>query len=70
MMQENNVPAMDDLAFIYSGLGSVSTEERERLKRVAQSLLAAQNRPGLPLPDNIRQKLLWETTGEIPWTIP
>jgi len=61
---------MDDLAFIYSGLGSVSTEERERLKRVAQSLLAAQNRPGLPLPDNIRQKLLWETTGEIPWTIP
>jgi len=58
MIQENTVPEMDGLAFIYSGLGNISTEGRKQLKNLAQSLVAIQNRPGVPVPDSICREIL------------
>jgi len=47
-----------NLAFIYTGLGSISGNGREHLKNVAQSLLAMQNHPGFPIPDNICKEII------------
>ena len=65
---ENNILSMEVLinhasdsenaAFIYSGLGSVSNESREYLKNIAQSLIAIQNNPGSPMPENIGRELI------------
>jgi hypothetical protein len=49
-MQSSKYPIIgrDNLAVIYSGLGSISDRGREYLKNIAQSLIALQNRPGSP----------------------
>jgi len=47
----------DNLVLIYSGLNSVSVKGRKRLKNIAQSLIALQNRPGTPLPESISREI-------------
>jgi len=54
----NIVQDSQNTAFIYSGLGSVSDKGRKYLKNIAQSLIAMQNRPGFPVPDNICKEIL------------
>jgi len=48
-------------AFIYFGLGSISDRGREYLKNIAQSLIAIQNHPGFPIPDNICKEIIRES---------
>jgi hypothetical protein len=55
----------DNLALIYSGLGSISDKERKRLKNIAQSLIAIQNRPGTPVPDNICREIMMNSTNDL-----
>ena len=50
----------DNLAVI---LGSISAEGRKRLRDVAETLVAAQNRPGFPVPESIRREILGDTAG-------
>jgi len=55
----------ENLSFIYSGLNSISGKGRERLKNIAQSLIAMQNRLGTPIPDNISHEIMKDSTMEI-----
>ena len=55
----------DNLVLIYSGLNSVSVKGRKRLKNIAQSLIALQNRPGGPIPDRICREIINNPTKEI-----
>jgi hypothetical protein len=48
----------DNSAFIYSGLHSISDKGRKHLKNIAQTLIAIQNRPGIPVPDSICREIL------------
>jgi len=65
-MQCSKYPVIDQdsLSLVYSGLGSISDKGRKHLKNVAQSLIALQNRPGVPLPDRISR----EITGHNQWS--
>jgi len=65
ILQSNIAPNGDSLAFIYSGLNSISGKGRERLKNTALSLLAIQNRQGTPAPDNICREILRRPTEEL-----
>jgi len=66
-MQFSKYPIVgrDNLALIYSGLGSISSKGREQLKNVAQSLIAIQNRPGSPVPDSICREIMRDSTNEL-----
>jgi len=55
----------ENLSFIYSGLNSISGKGREHLKNIAQSLIVLQNRPGVPVPDNISHEIMRNPTMEI-----
>jgi hypothetical protein len=59
------LPDRENLAFIYSGLGSVSNRGREYLKNLAQYLLAMQNRPGTPIPEGICQEIIRNKTDDL-----
>jgi len=65
-MLKNTVPKGDNLAFIYSGLNSISDKSREHLKDIAKSLLAIQSNPGAPVPDDICRDIMRMPTGELP----
>ena len=51
----------DNLAFIYSGLGSISDKERKHLKNIAESLIAIQNHPGTPVPDSVCREIIQDS---------
>jgi len=55
---EENVQDTQNLAFIYTGLGSISENGREQMKNIAQTLIAIQNNPGFPIPDNISKEIM------------
>jgi len=55
----------ENLALIYSGLNSISDKGRERLKNIAQSLIAIQSRPGTPVPDNIGREIMRDSRNEL-----
>jgi len=61
-ISENMVWERENLSLIYSGLGSISGKGRKHLKNVAQSLIALQNRPGVPLPDRICRDIMRDST--------
>jgi len=61
---EKTVSGKEDLDLIYSGLGSISGKGRKHLKNTAQFLVALQNRPGTPIPDNICMNILQSSTNE------
>jgi len=63
---KNTVSEMSGLAFIYSGLDSISGEGRNRLKDIAQSLLAIQNHPGTPMPESIWREIMSDVSGKLP----
>ncbi|MDR2943188.1 MAG: hypothetical protein LBV17_11415 [Treponema sp.] len=56
---------MEDLSLIYSGLDSISGKGREYLKKIAQSLIAIQNRPGTPVPDSICREIMLNSANEL-----
>jgi hypothetical protein len=62
---ENTVLERENTAFIYSGLGSISSKGREHLKDIAQSLIAIQNRSGTPVPDRICREIIKNPTNEL-----
>jgi hypothetical protein len=64
-ISKNNVWERANLAVIYSGLGSISGKGRKRLKKIAQSLIAIQNRPGTPIPDSICREIMRSPTNEL-----
>jgi hypothetical protein len=47
----------NDTALIYAGLSQISGRGRKTLKRLAQSLVFAQNNPGYPVPESISQQI-------------
>jgi len=55
---ENTVRERENIALIYSGLGSISNKGRKRLKNIAQSLITMQNHPGSPIPDSICREII------------
>jgi len=55
----------DNLALIYSGLGSISDRGRKYLKNIAKSLIALQNHPGTPIPDSISQEIARNSMNEV-----
>jgi len=55
----------DNSSFIYSGLYSISDKGRKRLKNIAQSLIAIQNRPGTPIPDSIGRDIMQNSTNDL-----
>jgi hypothetical protein len=61
---EKMVPDSQNIAFIYSGLGSISDRGRKHLKNIAQSLIAIQNHSGFPVPDNICKEIMRNLSGE------
>ena len=61
---ENTVFGSENTAFIYSGLGGISSEGRECLKKIARTLIAIQNRPGAPVPEKIGQEIVRERKDE------
>jgi hypothetical protein len=65
-MQSSKFPVADrdNLKLIYSGLGSISSKERKRLKNIAESLVAIQNRPGTPIPDSIYKEIMLNITND------
>ena len=65
ILLRNTAPKDENTAFIYSGLGSISGEGRKYLKTIAQSLVAIQNRPGVPLPDSICKEIVQNQTDEV-----
>jgi hypothetical protein len=66
-MQSCNYNTLDieNLSLIYSGLNSISGKGRKRLKNIAQSLVAIQNRPGTPIPDSICREIMRNSTNEL-----
>jgi len=64
-VSENNTWERENLALIYSGLGSVSDKGRKHLKNIAQSLIALQNKPGIPLPDRICREIMRDSSREL-----
>jgi len=64
-VSKNNVWVRDNLALIYSGLYSISDKGRKHLKIIAQSLIAIQNRPGTPVPDNIGREIMLDSSNEL-----
>ena len=62
---ENMDPDGQNVAFIYSVLGSVSDRGREHLKNIAQSLIAIQNHPGFPIPDSISNEIIRNPSNEL-----
>ena len=61
---KNSTTDMQSIAFISSGLISISDNGRKRLKNIAQTLIAIQNRPGFPVSDKIHQEIIWDITKE------
>jgi len=55
----------ENLSFIYSGLNSISVKGRKRLKNIAQSLIALQNRQGTPVPDSISLEIVRDSMNEV-----
>jgi hypothetical protein len=64
IIYENTVLERDNIAFIYSGLDSISSKGRKHLKNVAQSLVAIQNHPGTPIPDSISREIARDSINE------
>jgi len=66
-MQSSNYSVYSDenLPLIYSGLNSISDKGRKRLKNIAKSLIAIQNRPGTPVPDSIGREIMRDCTNEL-----
>jgi hypothetical protein len=64
-MSESNVFERENLSLIYSGLNSISGKGRERLKNIAESLVAIQNRPGTSIPDSICREIMRNPTNEM-----
>jgi hypothetical protein len=66
-MQSSKYPILvgDYSALIYSGLFSISDKGRKRLKNIAQSLIAIQNRPGTPIPDSIYRDIMRDSTNDL-----
>jgi hypothetical protein len=64
-IQENNVCEIENLAVIYSGLNNISNKGREHLKKIAESLIAIQNRPGTPVPDSICREIMRNPMNEL-----
>jgi len=66
-MQSSNYSVVggDNLSLIYSGLNSISDKGRKRLKNIAQSLVAIQNRPGTPVPDSIGREIMQDSRKEM-----
>ena len=60
----NPAPGMENTAFIYTGLGSISGEGREYLKSIAERLIAIQSRPGAPVPESVCRGIMRETANE------
>ena len=65
MFSKYPVTNNENLALIYSGLGSISSKGRKHLKNVAQSLVAIQNHPGTPIPDNICREIILDSMNEL-----
>jgi len=65
IISENIVQDSQNIAFIYSGLGSVSNKGRKYLKNIAQSLIAIQNHSGFPVPDNICKEITRNPLNEM-----
>jgi len=65
MLSKHFINDRENIAFIYSGLGSISDKGREYLKNIAQSLIALQNRPGSPLPDSIYREIMRDSRNEL-----
>jgi len=61
---ENIAQDSQNISFIYSGLGSVSDKGREHLKNIARSLIAIQNHPGFPIPDNICKEIIRNSSNK------
>jgi hypothetical protein len=61
---KDTVYCRDNLSLIYSGLDSISGKGRKRLKNIAQSLIAIQNRPGTPVPDSICREIVRNSTNK------
>jgi hypothetical protein len=55
----------ENLSLIYSGLDSISNKGRERLKKIAESLVVMQNRPGTPIPDSICREIMGSQKNEL-----
>ena len=62
---ENTVPEIESLAFVYSGLNGISDKGREHLRDLAKSLLAIQNSPGTPVPEDISRDITRKATEEL-----
>jgi len=54
----------DNLTLIYSGLGNISDKGKKRLKNIAESLIAIQNRPGTPIPNSICKEIMLNLTND------
>ena len=55
----------ENLALIYSGLGSISSKGREHLKNIAQFLIALQNQSGTPIPNSISGEIVRDSTNDV-----
>jgi hypothetical protein len=62
---ENTALERENIAFIYSGLNSISDKGREQLKNIAQSLVVIQNHPGTPVPDSISRGIARDSINEV-----
>ena len=66
----NTVRDSQNVSFIYTGLGSISSKSRTHLKNIAQTLLAIQAHPGYPLPESICLKIMHEPVSETGELLP
>jgi len=64
-MSKNIVLERENIDVIYSGLNSISDKGRKRLKNIAQSLIAIQNRPGTPVPDRICREIMKDSMNDL-----
>lgn len=63
MERRNSVMEADGTAFVRYAISNISGNGRKRLKSVAESLLAVQNRPGFPVPNSVRREIMREFMG-------
>jgi len=64
-ISKNYVQERDNISVIYSGFNSISDKGREQLKNIAESLITIQNRPGTPVPENISQEIMRDSTNDL-----
>jgi len=55
---ENIVLVRENLTLIYSGLHSISSKGKKRLKNIAQSLIEIQNRSEISVSESIGQQIM------------